>query len=85
MIFRQFLHAEPVAASYLFGCGGRGVCAVVDPIEDIGRYLDIRELSFAPATVKKVGAMLKLNWLASVAVVIGLIQNEPVWQFQAGG
>jgi len=38
MIFRQFLHAEPVAASYLFGCGGRGVCAVVDPIEDIDLY-----------------------------------------------
>lgn len=39
MIFRQFLHAEPVAASYLFGCGGRGVCVVVDPIEDVDLYL----------------------------------------------
>jgi hydroxyacylglutathione hydrolase len=39
MIFRQFLHSEPVAASYLFGCGGRGVCAVVDPIDDAETYL----------------------------------------------
>ena len=39
MIFRQFLHADPIAASYLFGCGGRGVCAVVDPIEDIDLYV----------------------------------------------
>ena len=39
MIFRQFLHADPIAASYLFGCGGRGVCAVVDPIEDIDFYV----------------------------------------------
>jgi glyoxylase-like metal-dependent hydrolase (beta-lactamase superfamily II) len=39
MIFRQLLHAEPVAASYLFGCGGRGVCAVVDPIEDVDLYV----------------------------------------------
>lgn len=30
-------------------------------------------------------AMLKANWLARVAVAIGLFQNEPVWQFQAGG
>jgi len=39
MIFRQFLHADPIAASYLFGCGGRGVCVVVDPIEDIDFYV----------------------------------------------
>jgi hydroxyacylglutathione hydrolase len=39
MIFRQFLHTDPVGASYLFGCGGRGVCVVVDPIEDIDSYV----------------------------------------------
>ncbi len=33
MILRQYLHAEPVAASYLFGCGGRAAAAVVDPLE----------------------------------------------------
>ena len=31
MILRQFLHSDPVAASYLFGCGGRAAGAVVDP------------------------------------------------------
>lgn len=39
MIFRQFLHFDPVAASYLVGCGGRGVCAVVDPVGETDRYL----------------------------------------------
>jgi hydroxyacylglutathione hydrolase len=39
MILRQFLHADPVAISYLFGCGGRASCAVVDPVGDIEPYL----------------------------------------------
>ena len=34
MILRQFLHTDPVAASYLFGCGGRAAGAVVDPLGD---------------------------------------------------
>jgi glyoxylase-like metal-dependent hydrolase (beta-lactamase superfamily II) len=40
MILRQFLHSDPVAASYLFGCGGKAAAAVVDPCGDIGAYLD---------------------------------------------
>lgn len=40
MIFRQFLHITPIGASYLFGCGGQGQCVVVDPIQNIGPYLD---------------------------------------------
>jgi len=40
MILRQYLHADPVAASYLFGCGGRAAAAVVDPLGDIGPYLE---------------------------------------------
>jgi hydroxyacylglutathione hydrolase len=40
MILRQYLHTEPViAVSYLFGCGGKAMGAVVDPTEDIERYL----------------------------------------------
>jgi hydroxyacylglutathione hydrolase len=39
MIFRQYLDINPVAASYLFGCGGKGVAAVVDPLGDSDRYL----------------------------------------------
>ncbi len=39
MILRQFLHSDPVAASYLFGCGGRAAAAVVDPLDDIAPYL----------------------------------------------
>lgn len=39
MILRQFLHTEPVAVSYLFGCGGKAAAAVVDPVGDIAPYL----------------------------------------------
>lgn len=40
MILRQYLHTEPViAASYLFGCGSKGVGAVVDPTEDVETVL----------------------------------------------
>ena len=39
MILRPFLHAEPVAISYLFGCGGKATGAVVDPVGDIEPYL----------------------------------------------
>ena len=40
MILRQFLHSDPVAASYLFGCGGKATAAVVDPVGDIAPYLE---------------------------------------------
>ena len=43
MILRQFLHSDPVAASYLFGCGGKSACAVVDPVGDIAPYLKAAE------------------------------------------
>jgi hydroxyacylglutathione hydrolase len=41
MILRQFLHTDPVAISYLFGCGGHAACAVVDPLGDIEPYLHV--------------------------------------------
>ncbi|MBZ9819002.1 MBL fold metallo-hydrolase [Mesorhizobium sp. CA4] len=40
MILRQFLHTDPVAASYLFGCGGKASAAVVDPVGGIGPYIE---------------------------------------------
>lgn len=43
MILRQFLHSDPVAASYLFGCGGKSAAAVVDPVGDIAPYLRVAE------------------------------------------
>jgi len=43
MILRQFLHPDPVAISYLFGCGGHAACAVVDPIGDIAPYLRVAD------------------------------------------
>jgi hydroxyacylglutathione hydrolase len=39
MILRQFLHTDPVAASYLFGCAGKAIGAVVDPLGDASPYL----------------------------------------------
>lgn len=43
MILRQYLHTDPVAASYLFGCGGKASAAVVDPLGDIAPYLHAAE------------------------------------------
>ncbi len=40
MILRQFLHTDPVAASYLAGCGGKASGAVIDPLGDPAFYLD---------------------------------------------
>jgi len=40
MILRQYLHADPVAASYLLGCGGLSAAAVVDPLGDPAPYLE---------------------------------------------
>lgn len=40
MIFRPFYRFETGCAAYVFGCGGQGVCCVVDPHEaDIDAYL----------------------------------------------
>jgi hydroxyacylglutathione hydrolase len=43
MILRQFLHSDPIAISYLFGCGGHAACAVVDPVGDIAPYLRVAD------------------------------------------
>ena len=40
MILRQYLHREPVAISYMFGCAGHSAAAVVDPVGDIAAYLE---------------------------------------------
>jgi glyoxylase-like metal-dependent hydrolase (beta-lactamase superfamily II) len=40
MIFRPFYRFETGCAAYVFGCGGQGVCCVVDPHEaDIDEYI----------------------------------------------
>jgi hydroxyacylglutathione hydrolase len=42
MIFSPFYRFETGCAGYLFGCGGHGVCAVVDPHErDVDAYADL--------------------------------------------
>jgi hydroxyacylglutathione hydrolase len=38
MILRQFLHQDPVALSYLVGCGGKATAAVVDPVGEVEPY-----------------------------------------------
>jgi hydroxyacylglutathione hydrolase len=43
MIVRQFLHTDPVGASYLLGCGGKASGAVIDPIGPIEPYLEAAE------------------------------------------
>jgi len=41
MILRQYLHDEPTnGVSYLFGCGGHGAGAVVDPVKEPSFYME---------------------------------------------
>lgn len=41
MIFKPFYRDETGCAAYVFGCGGRGLGAVVDPQErDVDAYAD---------------------------------------------
>jgi hydroxyacylglutathione hydrolase len=48
MIVRQFLHRDPVAISYLLGCVGKGLGAVVDPLFPIEPYLKAAEAERTP-------------------------------------
>jgi glyoxylase-like metal-dependent hydrolase (beta-lactamase superfamily II) len=43
MILRTLLHRDPVAVSYLFGCGGKAMAAAVDPLGPIEPYLEAAE------------------------------------------
>jgi len=43
VILRQFLHRDPVAASYLLGCGDKALAAVVDPGGDVAPCLKMAE------------------------------------------
>ena len=48
MIVRQFLHRDPVAISYLIGCVGKGIGAVVDPLFPIDPYFRAAETERTP-------------------------------------
>lgn len=39
MVLRQFLHQESAGISYLIGCGGHGLAAVIDPVGPLEPYL----------------------------------------------
>lgn len=51
MILRQFLHVEPTAASYLLGCVGEAIGAVVDPVYPIEPYLDAAASAGTPIRI----------------------------------
>ncbi|WP_286170861.1 MBL fold metallo-hydrolase [Bacillus sp. NTK071] len=34
MLFRQYMHTNPIPASYLFGCGSKASGVVVDPLQE---------------------------------------------------
>ncbi len=39
MFYRQYLHNDPVAISYLFGCASHATAAVVDPVGEVTHYI----------------------------------------------
>lgn len=48
MILRQYLHADPTAASYLLGCVGRAAGLVVDPLFPVEPYLEAATAAGTP-------------------------------------
>lgn len=44
MIFRPFYRFDTGCAAYVFGCGGKGKCVVVDPhLDDVAQYAEFAE------------------------------------------
>ena len=57
MIFRAFQRFETGCAAYVFGCGGQGVCAVVDPrADDLEAYR-----AFAAAKAMRITQVLETH------------------------
>jgi glyoxylase-like metal-dependent hydrolase (beta-lactamase superfamily II) len=57
MIFRPFYRFETGCAAYVFGCGGQGICCVVDPHEaDVDGYL-----AFAAAKAMRVAYVFETH------------------------
>ena len=49
MILKPYHYYETGCAAYLFGCGGLGVCAVVDAHEeDVDAYMERHDLPYHP-------------------------------------
>jgi glyoxylase-like metal-dependent hydrolase (beta-lactamase superfamily II) len=45
VIFRPFYRFETGCAAYVFGCGGQGICCVVDPHEaDVDAYIEFADI-----------------------------------------
>src|SRR5689334_10671660 len=44
MIFRPFYRFDTGCAAYVFGCGGQGMCVVVDPqLDDVDAYAEFAD------------------------------------------
>ena len=57
MIFRPFYRFETGCAAYVFGCGGQGVCCVVDPHEaDVEAYV-----AFASAKAMRIAYVFETH------------------------
>ena len=80
MILRQFLHADPVGISYLFGCGGKAAGAVVDPAGDIQPYLRAAQdhLSAGRALAEAAGAEYVLSAEADVSFPFKGVRDDNV-------
>ena len=73
MILRQYLHTDPViAASYLFGCAGHGVGAVIDPVGSPVPYVD------AAASANFLAGRLGDAWGRKRVLVAGWLVGVPV-------
>jgi glyoxylase-like metal-dependent hydrolase (beta-lactamase superfamily II) len=74
VIFRQLLHFHPVGASYLLGCGGQGVCAVVDPVAPIETYVELAR-SMAMQIRHVIDTHVHADHLSGLLLSLTLVQD----------
>jgi hypothetical protein len=73
MICRQVLHRDPIAISYVFGCAGKAVGAVCDPIDDLELYLGILDENGLPLATLLIRICMRIIFRAA-----GNWRNAPV-------
>lgn len=62
MIFRPFYRFDTGCAAYVFGCGGQGICCVVDPVLGLPREAFVDEVGgSAPPKPEGMDEILRFN------------------------
>ncbi|AEJ42280.1 hypothetical protein [Alicyclobacillus acidocaldarius] len=65
MIFRHYLHEDPISISYLFGCGSKSEGIVLDRVGDVEWYIreaqHLHTPGHTPEHISLLGTDLRLS------------------------